>query len=99
MGTICLERVQSRVHHMNTIPVSGYLLQSNGDDPLHSHNLYITTWDGQPVHTHESRGVTSFDVGHNHRFAGTTEPAPSGGQHIHRYFTFTSFDDGPSTCY
>jgi hypothetical protein len=33
----------------------------------HSHNIYITTWDGRPVYTHEIKGVTSFDVEHDHR--------------------------------
>jgi hypothetical protein len=75
------------------IPVSGFMYDSDDSDPMHSHRLYITSWDGRPVHTHEFKGVTSFDVGHNHRYAGTTEPAPSGVQHTHRYFTFTSIDD------
>ena len=78
---------------MNYIPITGYLHHYGGDDPHHSHNLYIRTWDGRPVHTHEFRGVTSFDDGHNHHYAGTTEAAPSGVQHTHRYFTFTSVDD------
>ncbi|WP_100404697.1 YmaF family protein [Bacillus solitudinis] len=77
---------------MTSVPVTGYLYPSDDADPHHSHNLYITTWDGQPVHTHEFKGVTSFDVGHDHRYAGTTEPAPSGVKHTHRYCTFTSFD-------
>ncbi len=73
-------------------PVSGYLYSSGGGG-VHSHNLYIINWDGYLVHTHAFRGVTSFDVGHNHRYAGTTTPAPSGVQHRHRFFTVTSFDD------
>jgi hypothetical protein len=76
------------------IPVSGYLVHSDDSDSYHSHNLYITTWDGRPVHVHQFSGVTSFDVGHSHKFVGVTEPAPSGVPHTHRYFTFTSFDDG-----
>ncbi|MDQ0341070.1 hypothetical protein J2S00_003914 [Caldalkalibacillus uzonensis] len=79
---------------MEEVPVTGLLYDSEADGPLHSHTLYITSWDGRPVHTHQFKGVTSFDVGHNHRYAGTTEPAPSGIQHRHRYFTFTSFDEG-----
>jgi hypothetical protein len=77
------------------IPVSGFMYHSDDSDPMHSHQLFITQWDGRPVpaHVHEFRGVTSFDVGHNHRYAGTTEPAPSGVPHTHRYFTFTSVDD------
>jgi len=77
------------------IPVSGFMYHSDNSDPMHSHQLLITQWDGMPVlaHVHGFRGVTSFDVGHNHRYAGTTEPAPSGVPHTHRYFTFTSVDD------
>ncbi|ARK32560.1 YmaF family protein [Halalkalibacter krulwichiae] len=78
---------------MTSIPVTGYLYHSDEDNSEHSHTLYITSWNGRPVHTHEFRGVTSFDVGHDHRYAGTTEPAPSGVQHTHRYGTFTSFDE------
>lgn len=77
------------------IPVSGFMYHSDDSDPQHSHQLYITSWDGRPVpaHVHEYRGVTSFNAGHDHRYAGITEPAPSGVQHTHRYFTFTSVDD------
>lgn len=75
------------------IPVSGYMYHPDDANLMHTHRLYITSWDGNPVHTHEFRGVTSFDVGHSHRYAGTTEPAPSGVQHTHRFFTFTSVDD------
>ena len=77
------------------IPISGFMYHSYDSESMHSHHLYITQWDGMPVqaHDHEFRGVTSFDAGHNHRYAGTTEPAPSGAQHTHRYFTFTSVDD------
>jgi hypothetical protein len=76
------------------IPISGYLFHSNDSDSYHSHNLYITAWNGRPVHVHKFSGVTSYDVGHNHQYVGITEPAPSGVQHTHRYVTFTSFDDG-----
>ncbi|WP_227935429.1 YmaF family protein [Alkalihalobacillus deserti] len=79
---------------MSNVPVTGFMYHSSSDDPLHSHNMYITTWDGKPVHIHHFRGETSFDVGHNHHYAGKTEPAPSGVQHTHNYFTFTSFDAG-----
>lgn len=75
------------------IPVSGFMYNSDDSNPMHSHQLYITSWDGRPVHTHEFKGTTSFDEGHSHRYAGITEPAPSGVQHNHRYFTFTTFDD------
>jgi len=43
--------------------------------------------------SHGFRGVTSFEAGHNHMYAGTTVPAPSEVQHTHQYFTFTSVDD------
>jgi hypothetical protein len=76
------------------IRVSGYLIHSNDSDSYHSHNLYITTWDGRPVHVHQFSGVTSYDAGHRHQYVGMTEPAPSGVPHTHRYFTFTSFNDG-----
>lgn len=36
---------------------------------------------------------SSYDVGHNHRYAGTIEPAPSEVHHTHRYFTFASIND------
>jgi hypothetical protein len=75
------------------IPVSGFMLDSDHSDPMHSHQLYITSWDGRPIHTHQFKGVTSFDDGHSHQYAGTTEPAPSGVQHTHRYFTSTSVED------
>jgi hypothetical protein len=75
------------------IPVSGFMYDSDDSNPMHSHQLYITSWDGQPIHTHEFKGNTSFDDGHRHRYAGTTEPAPSGIQHTHKYFTFTSVDN------
>jgi hypothetical protein len=75
------------------IPVSGFMYHSDDSDPIHSHQLYITSWDGRPIHNHQFKGVTSFDDGHCHRYAGTTEPAPSGVPHTHRYFTSTSVDD------
>ncbi|WP_394239367.1 YmaF family protein [Niallia oryzisoli] len=77
------------------IPVTGFMYHADDADSKHSHHLYITTWDGRqlPTHVHEFRGITSFDDGHSHRYAGKTEPAPSGVQHTHRYFTFTSIDN------
>lgn len=75
---------------MTDIPVTGFVYTD--DEGMHSHNLYITNWDGRAVHSHEFRGVTSFDVGHDHRYVGTTEPASSGVQHRHRFSTVTSFD-------
>lgn len=79
---------------MREVPVSGYLYHDHSGHGTHTHHIYMTHWDRQPVHTHHFQGVTSFDVGHNHRYVGTTEPAPSGVPHRHRYFTFTSIDNG-----
>ncbi|XID94557.1 YmaF family protein [Paenibacillaceae bacterium WGS1546] len=76
------------------IPISGFVLCSDHSDGQHSHKLYITSWDGRPVHVHAFSGVTSFNVGHSHRYAGVTAPAPTGVEHVHEYFTETSFDDG-----
>lgn len=79
------------------IPVTGFVVHSGGeDDPHHAHRLYITSWDGRPVHVHPFSGTTSYDAGHRHHYAGMTEPAPSGVQHVHGYFAVTSFDDGHS---
>ncbi|MGG1292848.1 YmaF family protein [Bacillus smithii] len=69
----------------------GRPLDSDSD---HSHVLYLTIWDGRPLHKHHFSGVTSFNVGHEHRYAGTTEPAPSGVPHTHKYFAITSLNDG-----
>lgn len=79
---------------MKKIPVKGYLMDHHDDDSTHAHKLFITSWDGRPVHTHPFKGVTSFDVGHHHHYAGVTEPAPSGVPHVHGYFAVTSFNDG-----
>ncbi|QYR24246.1 YmaF family protein [Paenibacillus sp. sptzw28] len=76
------------------IPVTGFVFHNEQSGSDHSHVLYITTWNGRPVHVHQFAGVTSFDVGHRHQYAGTTEPAPSGVPHVHGYSTVTSFDDG-----
>jgi hypothetical protein len=79
------------------IPICGRLIsneEKSESGSSHSHYLQITSWDGKPLHTHPFYGVTSFDVGHNHRYAGTTAPAPSGVPHTHKYYTITSFDDG-----
>ncbi|WP_312889225.1 hypothetical protein [Desertibacillus haloalkaliphilus] len=61
---------------MSHIPITG-LIFSDGEGSLHSHHLYITIWDGKSLHTHELKAVTSFDVGHDHRYAATTEPSRS----------------------
>lgn len=78
------------------IPVTGFIVEPhnwNGDGE-HAHVLYLTSWNGAPVHRHDFAGVTSFDNGHQHRYAGTTEPAPSGLPHTHRYMAITSTNDG-----
>ncbi|GIN37179.1 YmaF family protein [Heyndrickxia oleronia] len=79
---------------MKEIPVTGFMVHSPDSNNDHSHILYLTTWDGRPLHKHNFSGVTSFNVGHEHRYAGTTEPAPTGVPHTHKYFTITSLDDG-----
>ncbi|MGG6311646.1 YmaF family protein [Paenibacillus macerans] len=76
------------------IPVTGFILDSESSGSPHSHKLYITSWDGRPVHVHSFSGNTSFDVGHRHHYAGVTEPAASGVPHVHAYFVETSFDAG-----
>ncbi|KIL35438.1 hypothetical protein SD71_14205 [Cohnella kolymensis] len=78
------------------IPVTGFIVDEPDDeaDSSHSHKLYITSWDGRAVHVHPFEGTTSFDIGHQHEYAGITEPAQSGVQHAHGYYAVTSFDDG-----
>lgn len=76
------------------IPVTGFVIESGDDDSQHSHRLYITSWNGRPVHVHAFSGVTSFDVGHSHRYSNWTAPAPSGVPHVHNYYAVTSFDLG-----
>jgi hypothetical protein len=66
----------------------------SASDNEHSHEMYLITWDGRPLHIHNFSGVTSYDVGHAHNYVGTTEPAPSGVPHTHGYYTVTSFTDG-----
>jgi hypothetical protein len=79
--------------HMD-IPITGFIMHFNDEDSGHSHKLFITSWNGRPVHVHPFAGITSVDDGHNHQYAGMTEPAPSGVQHVHNYYTETSFNDG-----
>jgi hypothetical protein len=76
------------------IPITGFVMHSDDDNDKHSHKLFITSWGGRPVHTHEFNGVTSSNVAHNHRYAGVTEAAPNGVPHVHQYYTVTSFDAG-----
>lgn len=75
------------------IPITGY--EGNNAGGLnHSHNLYITRWNGNPSHIHQISGRTSSDLAHYHIFVGTTDPSPNGIQHTHHYFMYTSVDDG-----
>lgn len=76
------------------IPVTGFVISSNELGDQHSHTLYISTWDGRPVHTHAFSGYTSYDDDHSHYYSGMTEPAPTGVPHAHRYYTVTTRDDG-----
>jgi hypothetical protein len=81
------------------IPITGYMYDSEDSGSGHTHSLFIKTWDGRPydgkpLHVHPFKGITSFDAGHRHKYAGKTEPAPSGIPHTHRYFAVTTFDDG-----
>ncbi|GIO40637.1 YmaF family protein [Paenibacillus apis] len=77
------------------IQVTGIVVHSNDSDSGHSHQLFLTSWDGRPVnvHVHPFEGDTSFDVGHFHHYVGVTEPAPSGVPHVHKYHAQTSFND------
>lgn len=63
-------------------------------DDTHAHEIFIVTWDGKILHTHGFEGLTSFNVGHRHFYAGITQPEPSGVPHTHLYSTVTSFNDG-----
>ncbi|WP_139488537.1 YmaF family protein [Brevibacillus dissolubilis] len=76
------------------IPVTGFVMESNDFGSQHSHTLFITTWDGRPVHRHAFSGCTSCDDGHTHYYAGMTEPAPTGVPHVHHYYTVTAISHG-----
>lgn len=76
------------------IPVSGFMIGSGGRDGQHSHQLYITSWNGNPVHVHAMSGVTSINDGHSHQYASWTAPAQTGVPHVHGYSTATSLDAG-----
>ncbi len=80
---------------MDKIHVKGFVLHSQNSDNEHTHRVYITSWDGRPVyHVHQFGGVTSYDDGHVHEYAGVTEAAPTGVPHVHRYHTATSVNHG-----
>lgn len=76
------------------IPISGFVFHAGEGDAEHSHKLFITSWNGRPVHVHNFGGATSYNDGHIHEYAGTTESAPTGVQHTHGYYTETTFNDG-----
>ena len=76
------------------IPITGFIVHSDDSDSEHTHKLYITSWNGRPVHAHPFEGVTSIDDGHQHHYAGVTEPAATGVPHVHAYHAVTSFNDG-----
>jgi hypothetical protein len=77
------------------IPISGIIFSKGSDsNEMHSHQFYLTHYDGRPVHSHPFSGVTSIDDGHRHAYHGITEAAPTGVPHTHRYYTVTSFEDG-----
>ncbi|MFD2170991.1 YmaF family protein [Tumebacillus lipolyticus] len=71
-----------------------YNREDDGAGDVHAHDVFLIMWDGRQIHVHNFSGVTSYDVGHQHRYAGTTDPAPNGVPHTHRYVTITSLDDG-----
>ncbi|REE94621.1 YmaF-like protein [Paenibacillus taihuensis] len=78
------------------IPISGFIIQSGDDESLHSHRLYITSWNGYPRqnHVHPMSGVTSIDDGHSHQYASWTSPAPTGVPHVHGYNMMTYVSQG-----
>lgn len=76
------------------IPVTGFVMDSGGDDAHHSHKLYITSWNGIPVHVHAFSGETTVNDGHSHEYSSWTAPAPSGVPHVHGYRTVTSLNQG-----
>ena len=51
------------------------------------------------LHTHNYKGVTTFNDGHEHGYVGTTSQAPDIPGHTHRMVGETTFDDGHSHGY
>lgn len=76
------------------IPVAGFIVDSGDDRPHHSHQLYITSWNGRPVHVHAFSGITSVNDGHSHEYSSWTAPAPTGVPHVHGYNALTSLNHG-----
>ncbi|GMA59941.1 YmaF family protein [Alicyclobacillus fastidiosus] len=66
----------------------------HSESDTHSHEIYLITWDGRPLHTHGFCGITTLNVGHRHAYSGFTQPAPSGVPHTHLYSTITTLNDG-----
>lgn len=67
----------------------------------HNHRYELVFYDGchpshkHPYpHRHHYEGITSFDVGHQHRLFGATAPAPNVEEHVHAYEGTTTFNDG-----
>ncbi len=50
---------------MKEIPVTGFMVHSPDSNNDHSHILYLTTWDGRPLHKHNFSGVTHLMLGMN----------------------------------
>lgn len=81
--------------HLDQIPVTGFVIHTTDSGNEHSHGLYLTSWDGRPIyHVHAFSGVTSYDDGHVHEYAGMTAPAPTGVPHVHQYYTITTVNNG-----
>lgn len=79
------------------IPITGFIMNSDDDDDsLHSHMLYITSWNGNPrqVHIHALSGMTTINDGHAHQYVGWTAAAPTGMPHVHSYNTVTYVNQG-----
>ncbi|RAP75864.1 YmaF family protein [Paenibacillus montanisoli] len=78
------------------IPVTGFIIDSGEDDSLHSHKLFITSWDGssRQTHIHSISGMTTVNDGHDHQYVNWTAPAPTGVPHTHNYRTVTFVSQG-----
>lgn len=82
-----------------TKPLKTTIHISNGSRS-HNHRFELVFFDGCPPqrrpipHAHPYEGITSFEVGHNHRLYGETAPALADPEHVHEYEGTTTFDDG-----
>ena len=75
------------------IPVSGFMLDSDHSDPMHSHQFKGVT-SFEDGHRHQIRGVTGLSIplpngSHYHEFSGVTSVAGT-SPHRHRYSGRTS---------